>query len=314
MSDFATRLRELRKRQGLRQFDLGQALGVAQTTIANYEKKLRFPDEQMLGRFADFFGVSLDFLLGRSDAKRRIEDARPVTQREASPAVSGMSERYLGLLRTGQIEAALDLVETACRTGIGVREIYLDVMEPALKETGRLWERGELSVGEEHAISEATQRIMSRIFRAPGADRPGAVPPRCLALAVTGEQHVIGLRMVSDLLRLDGWHILFPGGNLSIGHVIELLARDPPDLLAISVTNAEHVAGAEDLIAVIRQKALPRTLRIMAGGQALVARPELWQEIGADGTAGDAASAVAVANGLVGRTPPADESDAAPHA
>jgi transcriptional regulator with XRE-family HTH domain len=66
-ADFATRLKELRVARGLRQKDLAAALGIAQTTIANYEQKLRFPDEPMLVKIADHFTVSMDHLMARDN-------------------------------------------------------------------------------------------------------------------------------------------------------------------------------------------------------------------------------------------------------
>jgi methanogenic corrinoid protein MtbC1/DNA-binding XRE family transcriptional regulator len=283
-ADFATRLRELRKRRGLRQVDLAQAFGIAQTTIANYEKKLRFPDERMLGRFADFF-----------EEPSESEDAGRATP------ISDTTARYLALLRTSGIEVALDFIQSAIRGGMSVKQVYLGILEPALGETGRLWERGELRVGEEHAISEATQRIMSRIV--PVSPPVGAESrrPTCLALAISRDQHTIGSRMVADFLRLDGWDVSFPRGNLGIRHVIEMLEARPPDLLAVSVTIAENVSEAEYLFSVVRERRSLRGVRILAGGKAFQRRPSLWQEIGADGTGKDAESAVKTADGLVER-------------
>ena len=319
-SDFATRLRDLRKKRGLRQADLAKALGVAQTTIANYEAKLRFPDERMLGRLADFFGVSFDSLLGRSDGMQgagAVQDPAAV-----APPLSGTAARYLELLRAMRADAALELVESVIQSGQPLERVYLDILAPALRETGTLWERGELSVGEEHTISEATQRIMSRIAPSPGgwvapspggraAPTPGAWASAggktCLALAVSREEHTIGARMVADLLRLDGWDVVFPRGNLSIRHVVEMLESNPPDLVALSVTLSENVAEAETLIAVIREHRALRGVRILVGGQAFLGRPSLWQKVGADATADDAEAAVLMANRIVGRNaaPPA---------
>ena len=41
--------------------------------------------------------------------------------------------------------------------------MYREVFAPALREVGRRWARGELSVGEEHLASEATQQLMARL-------------------------------------------------------------------------------------------------------------------------------------------------------
>lgn len=67
MSQFTIRLKNLRKKNNLRQQDLATKLGVARTTIANYEQGTRFPDKDTLNSLANFFNVSIDYLLGRSD-------------------------------------------------------------------------------------------------------------------------------------------------------------------------------------------------------------------------------------------------------
>lgn len=67
LGNFAVRLKTLRVEKKLRQSDLAAELGLARTTIANYEQATRFPDEQALHHFADYFDVSLDYLLGRTE-------------------------------------------------------------------------------------------------------------------------------------------------------------------------------------------------------------------------------------------------------
>jgi MerR family transcriptional regulator, light-induced transcriptional regulator len=306
MADFSTRLRELRKERGLRQRDLARAFGTAQTTIANYENKLRFPDEPMLGNFAEYFSVSLDFLLGRSEARHGLRESMPrsVEPREPLLPPSSASARYLDLIRRGEMKDAAELIEGLSRGTMGIRRTYMEVLEPALKEVGRLWARGELSVGEEHVVSEATERIMSRVFFLvePPREEPGE--PSCCVLAVSSEQHLIGPRMVSDFLHMDGWRVRFLGGNLGIRHLLEVIAAQPLDLIAVSVTTSANITEAADLIATIREKDFASTTRIIAGGHAIQLRPGLWAELGADGTGRDAESAVMTADKLVRRRPP----------
>ena len=299
MADFSTRLRELRKERGLRQRDLAHAFGTAQTTIANYENKLRFPDELMLGRFAEYFSVSLDFLLGRSDARLRVQEPQETTLPPSSAAA-----RYLDLIRQGGMEDASELIEGLSRGTMGIRRTYLEVLEPALKEVGRLWAHGELSVGEEHIISEATERIMSRIFSLEEAPREEPGEMSCCVLAVSSEQHLIGPRMVSDFLHMDGWRVRFLGGNLGIRHLLEAIAARPVNLIAVSVATSANITEAADLIATVREKDFLSATRLIAGGHAIQLRPGLWAELGADGTGHDAESAVITADKLVRRRPP----------
>jgi len=61
------KLKELREEKGLSQTKLGEALGVDQTTISQYERGVREPNIQTIKKICDFFGVSADYLLGRTE-------------------------------------------------------------------------------------------------------------------------------------------------------------------------------------------------------------------------------------------------------
>ncbi|MCF6094334.1 helix-turn-helix domain-containing protein [Microaerobacter geothermalis] len=70
MRMFGKRLRELRKREGLTMKQLGEKINLAESTISGYENGNRKPDMDIVERFADFFGESVDYLLGRIDSQR----------------------------------------------------------------------------------------------------------------------------------------------------------------------------------------------------------------------------------------------------
>lgn len=63
------RLRELRKERGMKQIELCQHLGVSQGNLSNWETGVYEPDTYYLKKIADFFGVTVDYLLGRSDSR-----------------------------------------------------------------------------------------------------------------------------------------------------------------------------------------------------------------------------------------------------
>ena len=60
-----SRLRELRAETRLKQEDVAKKIGVGRTTYAMYEQGNREPDNETLGKIADLYGVSTDYLLGR---------------------------------------------------------------------------------------------------------------------------------------------------------------------------------------------------------------------------------------------------------
>ncbi len=61
------RLKELRKKKKITQQKLALDLNVAQNTISRYETGSHQPDYETLQRIADYFNVSLDYLLERTD-------------------------------------------------------------------------------------------------------------------------------------------------------------------------------------------------------------------------------------------------------
>jgi transcriptional regulator with XRE-family HTH domain len=65
------RIRELRQKKGLTQTELGQLLGCAQTTIAEWEKKKgRAPNKNLLGKVAEVLEISVEYLLGLEKTER----------------------------------------------------------------------------------------------------------------------------------------------------------------------------------------------------------------------------------------------------
>lgn len=69
MATFGERLKELRKEKNLTQEQLAEIFKVTQVTISKYERNFTETDITTLFKFADFFDVTTDYLLGKSDLK-----------------------------------------------------------------------------------------------------------------------------------------------------------------------------------------------------------------------------------------------------
>lgn len=67
------RLKLLREEKGLKQLDIAKMLGVSRTTYTQYETGKSEPDLTTVAKLADFFGVSVDYLLNKTDIKDPIE-------------------------------------------------------------------------------------------------------------------------------------------------------------------------------------------------------------------------------------------------
>lgn len=65
------RIADLRKEHKLSQYELANRIGFSRGKLANYEQGSRQPDYETLIRIADFFDVSTDFLLGKTDLQNK---------------------------------------------------------------------------------------------------------------------------------------------------------------------------------------------------------------------------------------------------
>ena len=71
--DFAQRVTQLRKNKHLTGEQLGNILGITKTGISYWENGRSVPDNEMLLKLADFFDVSIDYLLGKTDIETKID-------------------------------------------------------------------------------------------------------------------------------------------------------------------------------------------------------------------------------------------------
>ena len=69
MSVFSERILQLRQEKGVSQVAFAKEIGVSLRTYQDYEYGIREPQISIFCRIADFYGVSLDYLTGRSEEK-----------------------------------------------------------------------------------------------------------------------------------------------------------------------------------------------------------------------------------------------------
>lgn len=79
------RIKALRNERNLLQKDLAEKLNLSQQTISLYESEKRQPDYQILQSIADFFNVSVDYLLGRTDNTKDLSS--PIRESELKYSV-----------------------------------------------------------------------------------------------------------------------------------------------------------------------------------------------------------------------------------
>lgn len=83
------RIKELRTEKGILQTELAKHLKIGQATISNWETGRSEPDQDALKELSKFFGASIDYILGNTDAKK------PLTSED----MSGLTDKQIKILQ-----------------------------------------------------------------------------------------------------------------------------------------------------------------------------------------------------------------------
>ncbi|MDK2909335.1 MAG: MerR family transcriptional regulator, light-induced transcriptional regulator [Bacteroidales bacterium] len=206
------------------------------------------------------------------------------------------AREYLNLLLDTRRMEAFDLIYNLINQGIPIKNIYLNIFQPVQYEIGRLWQKGEISVAQEHYCTAATQTLIANLYKyflRPSGDKT------MVAACAPGELHEMGLRMLADIFEMEGWHTVYIGANTPVNDLLKLIEKQKPLILALSATLPFNVAALDEIISRIKKAEI--STKILVGGLPFKLSPGLWKDIGADAYAADALSALQLAQDLISK-------------
>lgn len=199
---------------------------------------------------------------------------------------------YLAAILSGSRQSAYAVLEERIDAGETLASIYIDVLQPSMREIGRLWQEDEISVADEHLATAITQWAMGRLYDRYVADAARSGGPTLIAACADSERHEVGLRMLCDLMELEGWDTVYLGASVPVESLVAMVEKRRPAVVALSATIAPHLPQLRAMVEAVRKARVTPAPRIVVGGRPFLDRPELSQQVGADMSAEDAISAV----------------------
>jgi methanogenic corrinoid protein MtbC1 len=234
-----------------------------------------------------------EWLLDRHEEMVERSRVATIPPSRTDAAWQDVQKAFLASLLSGRADASVDLALRTVRQAADVTGFYLQVIQPCMYEVGERWERGEISVAQEHLATAIASRVMAALY--PRFVLGKQTKGKALVSTVAEEFHELGAWMVADLLALDGWDVSYLGANTPTRDLVDMLRRLKPDLLALSSAMPFNLIRLDEVIEAARaQKELPG-IRIMVGGRVFRDLEDLWHLTGADGWAPDAEQACLLA-------------------
>ena len=206
--------------------------------------------------------------------------------------------RFAQLCIESDADAPDTFVQSLMAEGLGSEAIFLHLLAPAARHLGYLWEEDicdftQVTIGLVR-MQQMTLRLGSEFQEKRKLAMDGM---RALFAPVPGSQHTFGVLMVSEFFRREGWQVWMELGSSETA-LLEAVKKDWFEVIGLSVGIDAHVESLIKTIRTIRSSSANSNAKILIGGPLLAVSPDLYKEVGADGAASDAATAVELARNL----------------
>jgi methanogenic corrinoid protein MtbC1 len=214
--------------------------------------------------------------LVRQHRGRETGDADPPSAEEVQAMVHALvddsDERIHALIR--QLRAR----------GVAVSTLFLELLTPAARELGELWEQDRVDFATVTVSLGRLQRLLRQLSPDFGSEvqhpRHGR---RVLLTQPDSEQHMFGLSMVAEFFRREGWDVL--GGVAGVGiDATAWVARDWFDVVGFSIGSEASLSWLRDTIGRARRVSRNRAVVILVGGPIFSLHPQWAADVGADAT------------------------------
>jgi diguanylate cyclase (GGDEF)-like protein len=170
-------------------------------------------------------------------------------------------------LRAGDVKSCEGLADEAVLAGFDPAQVYARVVAPAMRSIGAGWQRGELTVADEHLATAITHDVLAFLFPRVLA-RGTRTRERVMLAAAQGEHHVLGLLMVADILEGAGFDVVYLGPDLPVDSLLAACEKHRPAVLGLSASMALNVPALLNELVQVAQLESPPLL--MVGGRALL--------------------------------------------
>jgi 5-methyltetrahydrofolate--homocysteine methyltransferase len=201
------------------------------------------------------------------------------------------------LIITGKKNPAVELTKAALDEGIAPQTIINDGLIAGMAVVGAKFKANEFYVPEVLIAARAMKECMGMLK--PLLAETGVKPVGTVVIGtVKGDLHDIGKNLVAMMLQGNGFEVVDLGVDVSPEKFIEAVKESKAEAIALSALLTTTMPGMKATIDALEAAGTRSSVKVMVGGAPVTQK--FSDEIGADGYAPDAASAVDVAKELIG--------------
>jgi 5-methyltetrahydrofolate--homocysteine methyltransferase len=195
-----------------------------------------------------------------------------------------------------EVERAVELTKKALGEGRKAEDIMNGSLVPAMDIVGEQYDKGEKYVPEMLLSAKAMKtamEVLGPLLVESGVEMKG----KLIIGTVEGDLHDIGKDLVAMMIEGAGFEVINLGAEITAEGFVNAVKEHKPDIIGMSALLTTTMLHMPEVIDALKQASLRDQVKVMIGGAPVT--QEYADEIGADGYAPDAASAVKLANKLL---------------
>jgi len=208
-----------------------------------------------------------------------------------------MYQKFAQAVINGEPEDAEALAKAALEQGLDPLECIQNGLTPGIQEVGKLFSSGEYFLPDLIIGADAMKNALDILEPALLGDQKREVVGKVVLGTVKGDLHEIGKTLVGTMLTANGFQVFDIGVNKNAEEFIAAIVESDADIVGASALLTTTMLQQKKLIEELEAAGLRDKVKVMVGGAPVTER--FAKEIGADGYAEDAISAVNLAFRLV---------------
>lgn len=193
----------------------------------------------------------------------------------------------------------IEYVEGFLTRGVSVESVFIELLAPSARKLGQFWENDSCDfVDVTMGLWRLQEVLRETALRFPPPSLGAGRMRSALFSPMPGEQHSFGSLMVEEVFARGGWDsesLIEP----QRAELLRFVSERSFDLVGLTISCDCPSGTIASLVTAIRSVSKCQTVKVLIGGRLIIAHPELVDQAGADGTAADACSALALADKIV---------------
>ncbi len=208
------------------------------------------------------------------------------------------AEKFYLAISQGKMEEVKKLTQEALDGGEKAESVLKEGLLPAMEQIGVKFKNNEIYIPEVLIAARAMHAGMA-ILKPILSKSTATKSVKVIVGTVKGDLHDIGKNLVVMMLEGGGFEVVDLGIDVSADKFVEAIRKHQPQVVGMSALLTTTMREMKNILEAIQEAGLRKQVKAIIGGAPVTDR--FAKEIGADGFAPDAASAVDIARSLTAR-------------